>query len=78
MWQWQLEEARARQQALFVEARQHALAQASLSGREQTSRPRPRAIVWFGGQLIIWGNRLQGCRETLSPIGSERLSSIAR
>ena len=78
MQQWHLEEACAHQNELLQQAKQHRLYRAALAGRQRSPRPRPRAIIWFGGRLIVWGNRLQGCYDALGTHGSERLSSVPR
>jgi hypothetical protein len=78
MQQWHQEEARSHQQELLNQARQHRLYRAALAGRQRSPRPRPRVLIWFGGWLIVWGNRLQGCYDTLGTRSSERLSSITR
>ncbi len=78
MQQWHTEEARLRQNELLQEARHYRLSRLSRTGRKQSPRPRPRAFIWFGGQLIAWGNQLQGCYETPGTRGSRRLSGAMR
>ncbi|HEY7127965.1 MAG TPA: hypothetical protein VH540_28815 [Ktedonobacterales bacterium] len=78
MQQWHLEEARSHQSELLQQARQHKLYRAALAGRQRSPRPRPRALIWFGGQLIVWGNRLQGCCDALGTSGAEQLRSVTR
>lgn len=78
MQQWHLAEARSHQNELLQEAGQHRLSREALAGRQRSPRPRPRALIWFGGRLITWGNRLQGCCGTLGTHGSGRLSGAMR
>jgi hypothetical protein len=78
MHQWQVGEARNHQSELLKQAGQYRLYRAALAGRQRSPRPRSRAIVWFGGRLIAWGNRLQGCYDTLGTHDAQRLSSATR
>lgn len=78
MQRWQMEEARRHQGELLQEARQYRFYRESLSGRQRSPRLRPRALIWFGGRLIAWGNRLQGRYETLGTSGSGHLSGAIR